>query len=298
MSQAQIIPAALGGAQASGIQPKRGERTIGAILVAAGRLAPRDAERILRLQRERGLRFGEAATQLGVLTPADIAFALSQQFDYPYVVEGESAISEDIVSAYLPFSPQVEALRGLRDQLTLRWFDSDRKALALVSGARKEGRSFIAANLSVVFAQLGEHTLLVDADMRNPEQHRLFGLDNRTGLSNLLSGRCGMEAAQRIPALRNLSVLPAGASPPNPSELLARPLFSECLREFKRDYDVILFDTPAAAESGDAQMVTVRAGAAVIIVRKNATRTWHVRGIADSAHQARATVVGTVLNEF
>ena len=300
MGQAPSIPAATGGIPAAGTQPKRGERPIGAILIDAGRLTLEDAERILRLQREQGLRFGEAATQLGVLTGADIAFALSRQFDYPYLLRGESAVSEDLVAAYDPFSPQVEALRTLRSQLMLRWFDTEleRKALAIVSAGRGEGRSFIAANLAVVFSQLGEHTLLIDADMRNPCQHKLFGLENRVGLSGLLAERCGTEAIQRIPALLDLSVLPAGAGPPNPSELLARPLFSQLLQELGKEFDVILLDTPAAAETGDAQTVIMRAGAALIVVRKNATRMSQVRDIADTTTQASATVVGTVLNEF
>jgi receptor protein-tyrosine kinase len=295
MKQAQVIPAATGG-----IQANRGERSIGAILIDAGRLTPQDAEHILRLQREQGLRFGDAAMQLGVLTEADIAFALSRQFAYPYLLRGQSAVSEDLVAAYVPFSPQVEALRALRSQLMLRWFDTDpeHKALAIVSAGRKEGRSFIAANLAVVFSQLGEHTLLIDADLRNSCQHKLFGLDNRAGLSSLLAERCGAEAIQRIPALLDLSVLPAGPLPPNPSELLARPLFSQRLQELGKEFDVILLDTPAVAEVGDAQSVTMRAGAALIVVRKNATRMWQVRGIADNTNQASATVVGTVLNEF
>jgi receptor protein-tyrosine kinase len=298
MKQTQVIPADSGAVQSRAIQAKRGERSIGAILIDAGRLTPQDAERILRLQREQGLRFGDAAMQLGVLTEADIAFALSLQFDYPYLLRGQSAVSEDLVAAYVPFSPQVEALRALRSQLMLRWFDPERKALAVVSAGRNEGRSFIAANLAVVFSQLGEHTLLIDADMRNPSQHKLFGLENRAGLSSLLAGRCGSEAIQRIPALLDLSVLPAGPPPPNPSELLARALFSEFLQELRKEFDVILLDTPASAETGDAQTITMRAGAALIVVRKNTTRLWQVRGIADNTNHTSSIVVGTVLNEF
>jgi chain length determinant protein tyrosine kinase EpsG len=182
----------------------------------------------------------------------------------------------------------------------LRWFDTDvaHKALAIVSAERKEGRSFIAANLAVVFSQLGEHTLLIDADMRNPSQHRFFGLDNRSGLSAVLSGRGGPDAIQRIPSLRDLSVLPAGAQPPNPSELLGRQQFSQLLHELARDFDVILLDTPPAAQTADAQTITMRAGCALIVVRKNATRVWQVRGIADHAVQTNTTIVGTVLNDF
>lgn len=294
MAQSNFIPAATGG-----VVSGHGQRSIGAILIDAGKLTLEEAERILRLQREQGLRFGEAATQLGLVTQADIDFAISRQFDYPYLLHGQSEVSEDLVAAYTPFSPQVEALRALRSQLMVRWFDTDpaRKALAVVSGARNEGRSFIAANLAVVFSQLGEHTLLIDTDMRNPCQHKLFGLDNRGGLSAVLSGRGGPDTIQRIPSLLDLSVLPAGALPPNPLELLARPLFAKLMGELATEFDVILLDTPAAVEYSDAQAIAACAGAALIVIHKNTTRISQVRRVTD-ALQGRATVVGAVLNEF
>lgn len=276
------------------------ERSIGAILIDAGRLKADAAEPILRLQREQGLRFGDAAMRLGLLTQEDIEFAICRQFDYPYLLRGHSAVSENLVAAYAPFTAQVETLRALRSQLMLRWFDtaSSRKVLAIVSAERKEGRSFIAANLAIVFSQLGEHTLLIDADMRNPSQHELFGLDNRAGLSAVLSGRGGPAAIQRIPALRDLSVLPAGAQPPNPSELLARPEFSRLLEDAAQEFDVILLDTPAALDTADAQALTLRAGGALLVVRKNASRVRRVRGMAEYAAETSATIVGSVLNDF
>jgi protein-tyrosine kinase len=279
---------------------KATERSIGGVLIHAGRLRPEDAEQILRLQREKGLRFGEAAKELGLLTQADIEFALSRQFDYPYLQRGESKVSEEIVAAYAPFSSQAETLRAVRSQLMLRWFDNDpaRKALAIISAARKEGRSYIAANLAVVFSQLGERTLLIDADLRHARQHKFFGLEDRAGLSAVLSGRAGLEAIQRIPALLNLSVLPAGVLPPNPQELLARPLFAQLLHELPAHFDIILLDSPAAAETSDAQTLAVRAGAALIVARRNAARLWRVRGISDSMLQAKATIVGAVFNDF
>jgi protein-tyrosine kinase len=277
-----------------------GKRSIGAVLIDAGRLKVADAEQILRLQREQKLRFGDAALRLGLLTQTDIDFALSLQFDFPYLLPGQSAVSQEVIAAYAPRSPQVEALRSLRSQLMLRWLDAEpeTKSLAILSAARAEGRSFIAANLAVVFAQLGERTLLIDADLRNPCQHRLFGLNNAAGLSAALSGRAGPEVVQRVPLLPSLSVLPAGALPPNPQELLARPAFPALLKELAVHLDVILIDTAAAGETADAQTVAVRAGAALIVARKNSARTWSVQGISDSVAQGRATIVGAVLNNY
>jgi chain length determinant protein tyrosine kinase EpsG len=274
-------------------------RAIGAILIDAGRLSPDGAERILRAQRERGLRFGDAAIALGLLKESDIQFALSRQFDYPFLQAGESAVSDEVIAAYRPFTRQVEELRALRSQLMLRWFDAEaeRKTLAIVSPERGEGRSFIAANLAVVFSQLGERTLLIDADMRNPRQHALFSVSNRVGLSETLAGRGGPDAVQRVPALLDLCVMPAGAVPPNPQELLSRPVFSQLLGQLSKDFDVILIDTPAGAEYADAQTIAVRASGALMVARKNVSRASRLRRLADELITASATVVGSVMNE-
>jgi len=276
------------------------ERTIGAILIGAGTLTRPDVERILELQREKGGRFGDAGKALGMLEQRDIDFALSRQFDYPYLRRGESRVSESVVAAYEPASPQVEALRALRAELMLNWFNEDaaHKSLAVVSEARGDGRSYIAANLAVVLSQLGGKTLLVDADLRNASQHALFGLENRVGLSALLAGRAGAEAVQRVPELGNLSVLPAGVAPPNPQELLARPTFGVLLERLAEHVDFLLIDTPPAAESADAQTIAARARAALFVLRKNHSRLWRVQAIAESVARSRATVLGAVLNDF
>ena len=205
-----------------------------------------------------------------------------------------------MIAAYAPFSPQVEALRALRSQLMLRWFgtDPEHKALAIVGSERGDGRSYIAANLAVVFSQLGAHTLLIDADLRKPCQHRLFGVSNRLGLSAVLSGRGGREAIQRVPGLLDLSVLPAGAQPPNPSELLGRSMLRRLVNELAGDHDVIILDTSPAGETSDALNVSICTGAALIVVRKNAARAWQLRGVAEGAEKSSVTLVGTVLNDY
>jgi protein-tyrosine kinase len=295
MAQTNIISAS-----AAASLHKSSEGSIGAILIEAGRLKPEDVDRILRLQRERGLRFGEAATALGLLTQADIDFALTRQFDYAHLQYDESRLNEMVIAAHAPYDRPAEALRAVRSELMLRWFDADagHKTLAVISAARQEGRSFIAANLAVVFSQLGEHTLLIDGDMRCPCQHKLFGIENRAGLSTMLSARIGHEALQPVSGLPRLSVLPAGARPPNPLELLSRPAFPRLLQDLTEDYDVIILDTPPATCYADAQTVAARAGAALIVARRNASRISQVRAVSDAAARAGAALLGTVLNDF
>lgn len=273
-------------------------RAIGAILVEAGRLAPASAEQILQAQAQ-GLRFGEAALSLGLLKQQDIDFALSRQFDFPYLQDEGQIISDELVAAYQPFSAVAEQLRALRTQLMMRWFDGGpaQRVLPLLSLDRGDGRSFIAANLAVVFAQLGQRTLLIDADLRRPRQHRLFKLDARAaGLSDLLSGRAGTETVVRIPEFLRLSLLPAGAIPPNPQELLSRPRFQALLGEVRDEYDVVLIDTPPAQHSADAQVVASRAAGALLIARCDHTSSATLRLLSNSLASSGVVVVGAALN--
>lgn len=277
-----------------------GDRSIGAILIDTGKLTLDNAEHILHFQKEHGLQFGDAAIRLGLLTKADVQLALARQYDYPYLLAGEGLVSEELVAAYAPFGPQVEALRALRSQLMLRWFtdEAERKTLAIASPGRSEGRSYLAANLAVVFSQLGEHTLLIDADLRNPRQHQLFGLENRSGLSSLLSNRGDADDVQRIPSFVDLSVLPAGPMPPNPQELLGRPAFAGLLDKYSREFDVVIIDTPAGRDYADIQTIAVRASGALLVARRHQTSLSALGTLHETLSQMGVQVVGSVLTEF
>jgi receptor protein-tyrosine kinase len=279
------------------LEQRAEDRQIGALLIDAGKITPEDAERILRLQKQQGLRFGEAALQLRLVTEADIQRVLSNQFDYPYVHSAESGISPKVIAAYDPFSRQVELLRALRSQLMLRWFNSKQHMLAIASPGRRDGRSYLAANLAVVFSQLGERTLLIDADLRHSRLHELFGLSNRTGLSTLISGR-GDDGVQRVPALVDLSVLPAGPTPPNPQELLGRELFKVLLEDLASQFDVVLIDTPAAESSADPQTLACLAQGTLLLARKHRTRLRQLEALHSSLTSLGARVVGSVLNTY
>jgi len=274
------------------------DRSIGEILVSIGRLSPDDVARIFVEQKKRGIHFGDAAIALGLATEEDVRFALSHQFRYPYLQRGESKVSEKVVAAYDPFSPQVEALRAVRSQLMLRWIGTGagNKALAIVSPGRGEGRSWLSANLAVVFSQLGARTLLVDADLRHPTQHRLFGIDNRSGLSSILGGRATSNVVFRIQSLLDLSILPSGPVPPNPQELLARPLLGRMLLQLGNSFDVILIDTPPASEYAESMAIAARAGGALVVSRQNQTRIQSLNEVLSHLGDAGATVIGSVLN--
>ena len=273
------------------------DRSIGAILIDSGRLSPDDTERVLQFQKEAGLRFGEAGIKLGLLTEADILFALSLQFDYPFLSGPSRPVSEDVVVAYRPFGHEGERLRSLRSQLQLRWFDETGKntALAVVGPHRGEGRSYLAANLAVSFAQAGERTLLIDADLHNASQHRYFKLENGAGLSNLLAGQLQDGMVQFVQGIPGLAVLPSGPLPPNPQELLARPVFPRILEQSSSTFSVVIVDTPAMEEGIDATLLARATRAALAVARTNLTKTDAFAEAAAMVNDIGARVVGSVL---
>ncbi len=273
---------------------------IGAVLVEQGRLSPEDAEEIQLFAVRNRLRFGDAALKLQLLTKHDIDQALAQQYKYPILPRGgDHGVADDVIAAYLPQSRLIEPLRVLRSQLSLRWANpKEGKILAIASPGRSEGRSWLAANLATVFAQMGERVLLIDADMRHSRQHELFNINNSVGLSALLTGRAGREIVCRIHPKLRLFVLPAGILPPNPQELLGRQVFELVLDLFASQYDLIILDTPAASESADAQILAARADAAVLLARRNHTRVDELKAAMQNLTESGVHVIGSVVSEY
>lgn len=272
--------------------------TIGRILLESGKITAADAEKVLAFKQRQGLRFGEAAVQLKLISESDLQFALATQFSYSYIKPGAAPFARELIAAYQPWSRQVEVLRGVRTQLLLRWFDAQHRALAVVSPRAGDGRTYVAANLAIVCSQLGERTLLIDADLRRPRLHTLFGLGNDKGLSSILAGRAGDDAIVAVTAMRGLSVLPAGPEPPNPQELLAGREFEQLLQLLGARYDVILLDTTETETAADALMVASRAGGVLVVGRKHYSRVAELTMLSEKLAGASAEVVGTVLNEF
>jgi protein-tyrosine kinase len=282
----------------------RSERLIGAILVEEGKLTAGEIDKVIGLQREEGMRFGEAAVRLGLISDNDVRFALAKQYDFPHLVRDTEAKgiqpSNELVAAFAPFHPRTEELRALRTQLLIRWYNPEagRNALVIVSPDAGEGRSYLAANLAVVFSQLGARTVLVDADLRAPRQHEIFGLPPGHGLSTLLSGRTDHKATFPIHGLNRLSVLPAGPLPPNPQELLSRPAFGALMKELQSSYDVVIIDTPPAKRFADAQSIAFRAGDALVVARKNHTAVSSTSKVVKELAGTGARVVGSIINAY
>jgi chain length determinant protein tyrosine kinase EpsG len=179
----------------------------------------------------------------------------------------------------------------------LRWFRDDKKTLAIVSPSNGEGRSYLIANLAIVFAQLGERTLLIDGNLRQPRQQQLFNMGNCLGLSDFLVNRVDTTVIKEIPELPNLSVLTAGTIPPNPLEIIGRGL-NNCLEKLSSQYDVILLDTPAVSQGSDVQLLARAAGGALLLARQHETRLADMEAMKTFLEKSGVVCVGAVMSDF
>src|SRR5690606_37765198 len=271
---------------------------IGDLLVAAGALRPIDVQRIVASQRLSSKRFGEIALEMKLITQAQLSSALAKQIGYPYVEYGRSQLAHSLAAAYEPFCAYAEALRTLRSQLLMRWFGREQRALAVTSTRRDATCSTVAANLAIVFAQLGESTLLIDGNLRDPQQHRLFGLGACNGLTDLVGERCEVEETlQIIEPFEKLTLIPSGAPPPNPQELLSGSVFADLLEDLVQAFDVVIVDTPALLDFADAAIVSQRAGACLLSARRHITPTADLHRSKALLRPTGATLLGVVLNE-
>lgn len=276
------------------------DRSIGSIIAETRNLTAEQVEKVLAHQKANGIRFGEAAIALGYASNDDVLFALSQQFHYPYAAEDKRNSNPELVTLNKPFGVQAESFRAIRSQIMMRLFNEgqERHAIAVVSPDSGDGKTFFAANLSVTLAQLGGRTLLVDADLRGPRQHEVFGISNNAGLSGILSGRAESKVIQQVVGVPSLFVLPVGITPPNPLELVERPAFGLLIRELLSKFDHVVVDTPAAQYGSDSAVIAARCGAALVVARQGKSQVVSLQDLVANLTETPAKLAGVIVNEF
>jgi protein-tyrosine kinase len=276
------------------------DRSIGDIISQTKGLTIDQMQAILDYQRSHSVKFGEAAVELGFVKPSDVMWALSQQFHYPYSQSSTLNISPELVMANNPFSEAAKQFRDTRTKLLQGVLDPQnaRVAIAIASADIGDGKSFFAANLSIALSQLGRRTLLVDANLRSPRQHAIFNIDNKGGLSSILSGRSGGNVVRPIDELPELYVLPVGVTPPNPIELLQHISFRQLMLDLLSKFEYVLVDTPADAHGSDGRVIASVCGAALLVTRKNNTNMAGVKAMLDDMKKAGTYVAGAVMNDY
>lgn len=269
---------------------------MGSMLVAMGKLSPKDLSMITMAQKKHGLRFGDAALKLGLVSSEDINAILAEQFAYTQTPAASSKLDRRLSALFQPDSVQSEALRSLRSELMLRYFNPQpHRSLALVSAEDATGTALTAANLAISFAQQGLRTLLVDSNLRAPQLNMLFDLNQHApGLSDWIADRTAV-APTAIESVRSLWVLPAGTRAPNPQELLASKHYQERIGALTQSFDVTLISTSPMDSNRDAQLVAAQAGAALLLARAHVTHTQSLAAISNRLRDLGVRLVGASL---
>ena len=201
-----------------------------------------------------------------------------------------------LITVTEPRSPISEAYRTLRTSLDFAGLDRKLQTLAVTSAGVGEGKSTTLANLAVVTAQAGQKVILVDADLRRPSLHSLFGLENDAGLTTMMMD----EAALAAPPLRDtgiegLSLLSSGPLPPNPAELMGSRRMEEVIAVLALRASTVFFDTPPVVAVTDAAVLATKVDGVLLVISAGKTRREYARSAVQRLQQINARLVGTVL---
>ena len=266
---------------------------IGSLLVRSGVLSEQRVQQVLERQSQTGELFGDAAVALGFASGDDIRAAVESQQSFFTAAAGLTGLSPLLITAFDPDDPVSQEVRRLRGEISRSVVTQGRaaKSIALVGFGTDAERSVIAANLAVSFAQAGYRTLLVDAVLDGPNLHTLFNVPNRTGVSVLLSSDVAASEVIRSTEVPSLSLLAAGPSVPNISELFDRQRLFQSLRAVGDTFDMVLVEIGESA----AEAAMEGAEAAVLVARRNDADLREVKRLTERLQSGGTLVIGSVL---
>jgi protein-tyrosine kinase len=296
------------------------DKALRAELVTNFHLDAKAVEKIFELMQSTDLNFGDAALRLGLVSREDITEASMRvnarrpdaqggliesairriSTDKRIVLRhGESvAPGRRLILAHDADNPRSERLRALRTELLLL-NEGTRGAnvVAVLSPGAGEGRSQLSAELAIAFAQLGRRTLLVDADLRNPQQHVQFGATNEHGLSRTISN-FEKPVYHPVVGLPQMHLLTAGPPQPNPLELLSDGRFEKLVTEWRNSYEFLVFDTPPVSKCADGLAIATLAGRVLVLSRAQHTSFVSTRDMLRRLATTQSRILGAVLNHF
>jgi len=211
-----------------------------------------------------------------------------------------STIKHRLIALSPADSPHVEAYRALRTNIQYADADGDNahKVVAVTSARTREGKSVTIANLAILYARAGTRVLLVDAQLRNPVQHKLFSITGLSGLSEALNQDIPVERVIHSLNIPNLSLLPAGELRSGPSELLRSSRMQALLEQLRERFDMVLLDTACLLDISDSQELAAYCDGVVVVLRAGKTRQEEARLAVEKLERVRAKIVGVVLNRI
>lgn len=312
--------------ETSGAQLTEWETLLRDVLIEDAGLSVEAIELIVKAAGATRLGFADAALDLGLVTRQQVENAIERlrtaqtrptasvsastsvalaprapepEHPFPARVATPGVPGPDLADVLDPYSARGEQIRALRTELLLHSLGGEHRngLLAVLSAGAAEGRTQLAAELAISFAQLGRRTLLVDADLRNPRQNALFGSPNEWGIAQAMAfGE--HPTAQPIEGLRDLSLLVAGTVMPNPMEMLTDPNFHRMVALWKLEYEFVIFDTPPISRYADGLLIAKLTGRALLLTRANHTKQAAVKDALRRLASTRAEIVGSVVSRF
>lgn len=289
-------------------------------LVTRFKLSAEKSKAVQDLMRQESLSFVDAARRLDFVTQEQIDEALDwakrrqaresgglfetairKIADNRQVVLAQGEMVKpgaQLILAHDPDNPRSEKIRALRTELLLlSEASSHANTIALLSANSGEGRSQLAAELAIAFSQLGRRTLLVDADLRQPKQHILFGSTNEVGLAEAIS-RNQKPWFHPVNGLPTLSLLTAGTAPPNPLELISDGRFSRYLQDWRKAFEFVILDTPPIKAFADGLAIATLAGRVIVVSRGQHTSYTETREMLRRLAATQSQILGAVINHF
>lgn len=236
-----------------------------------------------------------------VKAPQDIETTLGQALlgvIPSFAMDNKGRYPPDLYVAYHPRSTVAEACRAIRTNLMFVGADKTLKTLLLTSSLPREGKTLCCVSLGTVLAKSGARTLIIDCDLRRPRIARAFGLSATSGLTSVLVGEVSLDDAIRSSDVENLSVLPAGPTPPNPAELLNGQHFRTLLEQVGERFDRILIDSPPAVPVTDPAILSTLVDGVVLIVRHGKTPREAAQRATQHVLDVGGHIVGVVLNDI
>jgi capsular exopolysaccharide synthesis family protein len=195
-----------------------------------------------------------------------------------------------------PDCADAEAYRILRTNIEFNRKSPDANAFTIVSGGAGEGKTTTLVNLAYTFAQGGYSTLIVDADLRRPSQHRLFGISNEVGLSTLLMGEADLEEAVRQTPVDNLFILPSGPLPTDAVGILNSQRMVDFMDDVKNRFDAIFFDSPPILGVSDASVLASAVDLTIVVVQHRRFPRAMLQRVKNAITNVGGNLLGVVLN--
>lgn len=202
----------------------------------------------------------------------------------------------NLITLTQPRSAAAEAFRSLRTNLMFSSVDKPIRTLLVTSAAREDQKSVTLANLAVTFAQGGNRTILVDADLRQPKQHEIWDIGNSRGLSAMMVEDAAIAQPPLIATqVDGLQILASGELPPNPADLLGGRRMDDIINALRERADYVLFDSPPVLAATDAALLGIKLDGALLTVRAGDTRRDHTAQARQALERVHVRVVGAVL---